>query len=110
MTFTITQGDTSPSLASQLSADGEPIDLSGVNGVRFIMQDRYEQVVIDEGIQGSLNFIDAENGEVEFVFTAKQTETVGSYEAEFEVTYSNGAVETFPGNRKINVEIVEQIA
>jgi hypothetical protein len=110
MTFEITQGDTSPALVSQLTAGGEPIDLSSVDDVKFIMQDKYERIVIDEGVQESVNILNASNGEVEFVFRRDNTNTVGSYEAQFEVTYSNGAVETFPSDKRIDIEIVEQIA
>lgn len=109
MTFTLTQGDSSPSVVSVLS-DGGAIDLSNAKEVRFIMQDKYKRVVINEGLQDSVNIINAANGEVEYIFTSDQTKTVGKYEAEWEVTYQNGAVETFPTKGKIDIEIVEQIA
>lgn len=110
MTFKITQNDTSPSLATTLLAEGEPIDLSDATAVRFLMEDRYERLVIDDDLSGSVRFLDASNGEVEYTFSASDTQTVGSYHAEFEVTYNNGSIETFPSNGKIDIEIVEEIA
>jgi hypothetical protein len=111
MTFTITQGDNSPSLVTTLSdEDGSRIDLSNVSGMRFIMQDRYERVVIDESLGNNLSIVDTELGIVEFIFSSSVTESVGEYEAELEATYSNGAVETFPTTGKIDIEVIEHIA
>lgn len=111
MTFRITQGDSSPSLLATLGDGTNPVELTNVTEVRFVMEDRYERVVIDEGLQDSVNIIDDDSGEVEFVFDSTQTTDAGRYKAEFEVEYTSGAIETFPtGDRKIVVEIVEQIA
>jgi hypothetical protein len=111
MTFTITQGDNSPSLVTTLSSeDSSGIDLSNASDVRFIMQDMYERVVIDETLDDAVRIVDEERGIVEFIFSQPETETVGEYEAEFEVTYTNGAVETFPTDGKIDIKIVEHIA
>lgn len=109
MVFKITQGDTSPSLLSTLSGEDGPVDLTNTTDIRFIMQDRYEQIIIDDNLQGSVNITDASSGEVEYVFDSTDTSDVGEYTAEFEVEYNNGAIETFPTDTKINVEIVEQI-
>ena len=41
---------------------------------------------------------------------AGDTSDIGSYQAEFEVTYADGNVETFPNSRYINVEIIDNIS
>ena len=110
MTFKITQKDSSPSLLVTLGDGTDPVDLTNVNDVRFIMQDKYERIVINEGIQDSVNIIDVDLGQVEFIFDSDQTADAGTYEAEWEVEFLNGAIETFPtSDRKMKVEIVEQI-
>lgn len=111
MTFRITQGDTSPSFLSQLSDGNVPIDLTGFQEVRFIMENRFEEKVLDKDTSDSpgVNIINAKTGDVEVVFTQGETDTAGMYKAEWEVTYGNGAVETFPTGEKIDVEIVEEI-
>lgn len=111
MTFKITQQDSSPSLLVTLGDGANPVDLSTASDVRFIMQDRYERVVTTDDVQGSVNIVDSKSGEVEYVFDQTETSDAGTYEAEFEVMYNNGSIETFPANdRKIQIEIVEQIA
>lgn len=111
MVFKITQGDTSPSLVTTLWGGSDSIDLSNVKEVKFIMENRYEKVVIDQGLQENVNLVDASDGTVEYVFGDGQTDDVGSYSAEFEVEFNNGSVETFPtGDNKITVEVVEQVA
>lgn len=111
MSFTITQGDSSPSLVTQLSDNGVPIDLSDAREVTFIMEDEYKRVVIEQGLQESVNILDEKFGEVEFIFDSSETKQVGEYNAEFEVEYLNGDIETFPtGSRSLTINIVEQIA
>lgn len=111
MTFKIVQGDNSPSLLATLGNSTNSIDFSNVTDIRFIMQDKYERVVINEGIQESVNLVNNSSGEVEFVFNSDQTSDVGKYEAEFKVEYKNGSIETFPASdTKINIEILEEIA
>lgn len=109
MTFRITQGDTSPTILSELNDSGDVIDLTGAD-VRFIMENKYEEVVIDDDTSGAVNIVDQTGGQVEYEFSSTDTEQVGSYRAEWEVTFPSGAVETFPTGHKIDVEIIEQIA
>lgn len=110
MAFNITQNDTSPALISVLSDDEDPVDLTNANEVRFIMENKYQEVIIDEGLADSVNILNAEGGEVEYVFDASQTATVGTYKAEFEVEFSSGAIETFPTGDPITINISEEIA
>lgn len=110
MTFTITQNDSGISLSSVLTDDNEPVDLTGVSDVSFNMEDQFERVVISDTTQGRVNIVDKSNGVVEYVFGKNETNSVGTYYAEWQVTYSSGFVETFPTNTKLQVDIVEEIA
>jgi len=109
MSFKITQGDSSPSLLTTLSDGGVPVELSNVTNIRFIMEDKYERIHIDDDLQGYVNIVDPSLGQVEYVFQQDDTKQIGTYKAEFEVTYNNGAVETFPTENKITIDIVEEI-
>lgn len=54
--------------------------------------------------------MNADAGSVKYVWTATDTATAGSFQAEFEVTYTNGAVETFPNDQSISIVITEDLA
>jgi len=50
------------------------------------------------------------SGLVRYNWQAADTATVGSYQVEFEVTYADATVETFPNDGYIRVEIIADIA
>lgn len=107
MSFTIKRNDTSPGIRTTLfDGNNLPVDITGNKGVRFHMKDASGTVVIDD----AATVADAANGVVTYTFTALQTDTVGTYQVEFEVTYADDAVETFPNNGNSTITIVEDIA
>lgn len=111
MTFTIVQEDTDPPISSQLTDSGVPIDLStGINNIRFHMEDKFNRVVISDDLTGRVNIVDESEGEVEYVWQSGDTDTAGTYKAEWQLLYDDGKVgTTFPSRGKITVEIMEQI-
>jgi hypothetical protein len=107
MTFYIKQNDTAPSIRATLKdGDGNVINLTDAT-VRFHMRT----------IGGTSTKVDAAAtvnspataGVVQYDWDAADTDTVGSYQAEFEVTYGDLSVETFPNNGYIRVEITDDI-
>lgn len=110
MTFTITQNDTSPALESQLLDNNVPVDISGFNEVSFHMENKFDEVVIDDDTTGSVIVADPSLGEVEYQFDQTQTATIGTYSAHWEVEYGDGSIETFPSSGSITVEVTEEIA
>lgn len=107
MAFFIKQNDTSPALQVTLKdASGTAIDLSGAT-VRFHMRQIGAPTT---KVDASATISDADNGIVYYSWNAVDTNTVGSFEAEFEVTFSGGEIESFPNNRFIQVEITDDIA
>jgi hypothetical protein len=46
---------------------------------------------------------------VRYDWSADDTDTIGSYQAEFEVTYADASIETFPNDGYIRVEIIDDI-
>lgn len=50
------------------------------------------------------------SGIVRYDWSADDTNAIGSYQAEFEVTYADASVETFPNRGYIRVEIIDDIA
>jgi hypothetical protein len=107
MTFYIKQNDTVPSLRADLkNGDDEAIDLTGAS-VKFIMRAIGSTTVTTNA---SASIVDDEGGTVQYNWQAEDTDTVGSYQAEFEVTYAGGTIETFPNDGYIRIEILDDIA
>jgi len=105
MAFSIKQNDTSPSLQATLKdASLTPINLSGAT-VMFHMKSVDGTVKIDE----TMTITDAENGVVQYDWQVGDTDTVGTYYVEFEVTYSDASVETFPNNGNKVVTVVREL-
>lgn len=107
MTFYIKQNDTVPSLRADLrDGDNNAIDLSGAS-VKFIMREM-------GGNSATINtlaiIVDEAGGTVQYNWQDGDTDTIGSYQAEFEVTYADGTVETFPNSGYVRIEILDDIA
>ena len=107
MTFYIKQNDTSPSMLATLQdADGNVIDLTATD-VRFHMRKiSSSEVVVDN----AATIVTELEGLVRYDWQSGDTATIGSYLAEFEVTYADATVETFPNDGYIRVEIIDDIA
>ena len=96
MAFYIKQNDTSPSVQAALTdANNTAISLNGAT-VMFHMEAVDGTLKVD----AEMTVTDAEGGVVQYDWVSGDTDTVGTYYVEFEVTYSDGAVETFPNNNK----------
>ena len=106
MTCYAKQNDTTPSLRAALkNGDNDAIDLTNAT-CRFHMRKIGSTTVsVDEAAQ----IVTEATGIVQYNWTASDTATVGSYQGEFEVTYTDGTIETFPNNGYIRVEITDDI-
>lgn len=106
MTFSIKQNDTAPSLrATLLNGSGNEIDLTGAT-VRFHMRELGKTTTT---VNQPATVINASGGIVQYDWVAADTDVIGSYQAEFQVTYSDGTIETFPNDSYIRVEIIDDI-
>ena len=107
MSFYIKQDDTTPSLRADLkNGSGDPVDLIGTS-VRVHMRAIGATVA---KIDAAMVVVSEPGGTVQYNWIAGDTSATGSYQVEFEVTYSDGTVETFPNDSYIRVEILEDIA
>ena len=105
--FVIKQNDTSPIIVAFLQDEkGNAVDISGAD-VQFHMADYQEEIaVVDE--QAVIE--DALNGEVSYNWKSGDTLHAETYKAEFEVTFADGAVETFPNKDYIIIEVEKELA
>lgn len=106
MAFHIKQNDTRPIMAATLiDGDGNVANLDGAT-VLFKMRQAGETTV---KVNASAAIADATKGKVTYTWSAADTNTVGEFEGEFEVTYAGGGVQTFPNNKYIEIEITDDI-
>ena len=95
--FIIKQNDTSPSLEAQLlTSTREIVSLVGATVV-FNMKTASGTVVIN---RAEAEIVDASSGIVRYDWFASDTARAGEYLAEFEVTFADGKIETFPQSDK----------
>lgn len=104
-TFHLKQNDTSPALLYRLDP---AVNLAGASVV-FNMRPRGGGAVVVDRAAASIEG-DPANGVVRYDWQVADTANAGRFEAEFEVTYSDGTVETFPNDGFIVVQIGGDIA
>ena len=112
--FQIKRNDTSPAIESHLqyyddeADEWKTRDISGNNDVRFLMSRVGEDALtVDDNKAGNVTVTDAANGKVKYEWQDGDTDAAGSYQAEWEVTYSDGTIETYPNDGYLYVEIIE---
>jgi hypothetical protein len=106
-TFYIKQNDTSPAISGTCTdADGNAIDLTGAS-VRFHMRAKSDGTT---KVDAAGAVISAAAGTIKYAWAAADTDTNGRYEAEFEITYADSSVETFPNTGYITVVVKDDIA
>lgn len=102
------QNDTAPFLQATLKDEnGLAVDLTGATVV-FSMRDASTQTL--KVNESTANVTSPTDGEVQYEWNTGDTDTVGSYEAEFEVTYSDSTIETFPNTTYIEIDVIEEVA
>ena len=105
MAFSIKQNDTSPAIQATLQDyEGNPINLLGAT-VRFHMKSLGGNLKIDRPV----SITDSANGVILYEWQASDTDVAGTYYAEFEVTYSDSSVETFPNTDNIAIIITPEL-
>jgi hypothetical protein len=101
------QGDTAPAIAEQLfDGTGTAVVLTGAS-VKFMMWGQGDTAV---KVNAAATITDAATGKVSFTPSAAQTDTPGDYLVEWQVTFSGGAIETFPNSDWQKVRVKDDIA
>lgn len=102
------QGDTSPALEMQCQDNsGDPKDISG-GSVDFHFK---EQGATETVISTGATITNGTEGRVKYQWQPDDTNiTPAIYEGEFEITYSDGYIETFPNTGNFTIEIVAEVA
>jgi hypothetical protein len=108
--FTIKQHDTRPVLTRYLiqTVNGatSPVDLTAVSSVGFKMRNTSAQTVLVTGIASVVTISSAY---IAYKWAVNDTATNGIYNAEYELTYSDGGVETVPNGSYFSIEVVDDL-
>lgn len=105
MSFYIKQNDTSPSLSATLTdASLNAINLTGATVMLHLKA--YEGSL---KVDAEMDITDASGGVVQYDWQVGDTDTAGTYNVEFEVTYADGSVETFPNNNNLTLIIKPEL-
>jgi hypothetical protein len=98
--FYIKTGDTAPSVEAILKIDNVPIDLTDATALRFKMSNGLDEVAV---------IVDAEAGSVRYDWGSGQTSTAGVYDAEFEITWTGGGIQTVPSKGYMKIYVAEDL-
>lgn len=111
-TFTITQGDRAPTLrVTCKDASGAAVDLTNATSVTFTMRNASDGTVKINAAAGT--FVNPRtSGVVDYAWGATDTNTVGTYNGKFTVTWADGTKTSFPtdqvtANNYIVVNVVD---
>ena len=106
-TFYIKQNDTASFLTRDLKdAFGAPVNVTGATVV-FSM--RVKPAGTGKVDAQTAVVVAAGTGRVRYEWTAANTNTADEYEGEFQVTYANGKIQSFPNDGHIPIVITDDI-
>lgn len=101
------EGDTSPALQVTLKdSAGSAVDVTGAT-VRFHMRPAGSTTT---KVDAAATIVTAASGIVKYSWASGDTDTLGVFQGEFEVTYANSAIERFPNDGYLEITIKDNIA
>ncbi len=107
MAFYIKQNDTAPIILVTLKDGNDAaVDLTAATAI-FKMR-AVGQSTVKTSAAAIIH--DADAGQVRYEWAAADTDTIGSYEAEFQITFVDGKIETFPNSDFIRITITDDIS
>jgi hypothetical protein len=99
--FTIKANDRLPSIQATLSAD-----LTTATGVNFIMKSIQGNTI---KVNAAATIVTPASGVVRYDWIAADTATPGSYQAEWQVTWTGGKKQTFPTLTYHSVDVLADL-
>lgn len=114
MDFTIKRNDTRPRLQAQLlknvgDGDEEPINLAGAESVLFVMRRASAAEGTAADVSAEADITETSTGTVTYTWVTGDTAAAGVFEAEFQINWSDGGVETVPNDSYIEVTVVDDL-
>lgn len=107
---TFKRNDTGPPITIICLDGSNPQDLTGASSAKFIMGTVDSAGVAQIKCQGSMTFdADRTTGKVSYDWAPTDLDTIGTYKAEVEITWSNGDKQTFPGDAYLTIVVVADV-
>lgn len=97
-TFYMKQHDLEPSLEVQLLSGTTPVDLSQATTVQFLMASRKTGLKVSGAMTVADQTAPTTLGVVTYTWRAGDTDTVGDFNAEIQVTWAAEKPQTFPAH------------
>lgn len=109
--FTFKRNDRLPKLRATLQqgSPATPIDLTTAVSVKLILKDSTNMAGAAK-VNAACTLVTPSSGIVEYAWAAGDTDTSGTYNGEFEITWSTGITETVPNTGYFTVTIVDDLA
>ena len=106
--FYIKQHDTrEPVVAICQDANGNAINLTTASTVKFNMKNGAGTLIVNDSTHTSI--VTPASGIIQYQWQAADTATAGDYTAEFQVTFADGRILTFPNTGNFNVHITADL-
>lgn len=111
MPFTIKQNDSRPRLVAVLKDsvgedDEAPIDLSSAASVKVIIRPNGGGAV---KVTATVTVLDDVNGVVSYEWQPGDTDTVGDFDVEWEITWADAGIETVPNDGYETVTVFAEL-
>ena len=104
-TVYVKQNDTKPDIQATINDDsGTAVDVSGAS-IKFFMNDLTGTNKVD----GTGAIVTAESGIVKYVWQTGDLDTVGIYNAEFQITFSDSSILTAPSSGYITIVVGDDL-
>src|SRR5687767_9479024 len=100
------RGDTAPAFRARCLDGDTPVNLTG-STVRFIMEDASGVTTVDAAAAPDDQA--AQPGWVQYAWSTGDTDTIGAYRAELEVTFPDGTIQTFPQDDYVRVYVLADL-
>lgn len=105
-TFAIKKGDTRPYLRiGIIDSDSAVYDITGASA-KFIMREKNSTT---NKINSTANITDEANGYVEYRWQTGDTDTIGLYIGEFQITETDGGIFTLPTRDRLLIRIISDM-
>lgn len=104
--LTIKQNDTWPPLEATLSDQDGPVNLTTASTILLLLKPALTPLTI---FQGVCEVVSAVDGKIRYVWDEPDTAIADTYAGEFEVTWTDSTITTFPNAGYFSLEIQPDI-